>query len=88
MYLCTINSPLFEIHVIFNFKSPTVAPSSSVTCIDTLGWEDKWGNGCEYYREVQDPECLFGNYHTGEMGPASDNCCYCKDPTVSPDAFS
>jgi hypothetical protein len=32
---------------------------------------------------MDDPGCPVHGNRTGEMGPASDNCCYCKDPSVS-----
>ena len=61
-----------------------MAPSSSGTCVDTEGWEDKYGEGCEWYQESDAPGCpFFGNDLVGTMGPASENCCYCKDPTVT-----
>ena len=63
-----------------------MAPSSSGTCVDTEGWEDIVGDGCEFYQEIDTPGCPFsGNAvdYVGDMGPASENCCYCKDPTVS-----
>ena len=47
---------------------------------------DRLGRGCEWYEEQDLPVCPdygFDEYRVGEMGPASDHCCYCKDPTVS-----
>eukprot|EP00984_Skeletonema_dohrnii_P033039 scaffold28411_cov83-Skeletonema_dohrnii-CCMP3373.AAC.1 len=65
-----------------NNVSPTVAPSSSETCVDTPGWRDTDGDGCETYLEIDDPGCPFyGTNYAGEMGSAAENCCYCKDPT-------
>jgi hypothetical protein len=72
--------------MLLNPWSPTKAPSSSGTCVDTEGWKDENGNGCEFYQGSDYPGCpLFGNddLFLGTMGPASENCCYCKDPTVS-----
>jgi len=66
-----------------------VAPSSSETCVDTLEWRDDNGNGCKEYQEILDPGCPLpiGSIFTGDMGLAAaaavENCCYCKDPTVS-----
>ncbi|KAL7425957.1 hypothetical protein ACHAXM_000241, partial [Skeletonema potamos] len=52
------------------------------TCVDTEGWKDENGNGCEVYKGSDYPGCpFFGNDDVGTMDPASDNCCYCKDPT-------
>jgi len=73
-------------HNVDSNVSPTKAPSSSGTCVDKEGWEDKYGDGCEWYQENDTPECsIYGNDvdYLVTMGPASDNCCYCKDPTVS-----
>ncbi len=63
-----------------NPKSPTKAPSSSGTCVDTTGWEDIYGQGCEWYQENDEPGC----HNVGEMGPAAENCCYCKEKGTMP----
>jgi hypothetical protein len=61
-----------------------MAPLSSGTCFDTEEWVNIDGFGCEDYEEGDYPGCpYYGNDLVGTMGPASENCCYCKDPTVS-----
>ena len=51
--------------------------------MDTKGWTNLYGEGCEKYQKIDDPGCPNeGNSFTGDMGPASENCCYCKNPTV------
>ena len=60
--------------------------SSSInTCVDTPNWKDADGNGCNYYVENEDRRCPSGGsaVHDGGMGVARDNCCYCKDSSVS-----
>ena len=43
-----------------------------------------YDRGCEWYEEQDLPGCLeYGEDDVGAMGPASEHCCYCKDPTVS-----
>ncbi|KAL7425653.1 hypothetical protein ACHAXM_000107, partial [Skeletonema potamos] len=62
--------------------SPTTPPSSSGTCVDTEGWEAEFGCGCEHFQEIDYPGCPeLGKDGDWPMGPASENCCYCKDPT-------
>ncbi len=66
---------------------PTKTPSSSstataTTCFDTPGWEDKDGDGCDYYEERYDLGCSGTDWLQGDMGPATDHCCYCKNPSV------
>ena len=44
-------------------------------CIDTDGWVDAYGYGCDWYETNDSPDCPSGN-------AAKDNCCYCgKTPT-------
>ena len=70
--------------------SPTVthAPTTSAapsTCMgSTPGWEDKDGDGCDWYERNDDPGCPnYGSSFGGEMGVADDNCCYCFGTGVS-----
>jgi len=39
------------------------------------------------YQRFDDPGCprlgKYGEEYAGDMGPAAENCCYCKNPTVS-----
>jgi hypothetical protein len=80
---CTTNHYLKS--MLSNPWLPIKAPSSSGTCVDTAGWVDIHGNGCEVYRS-DDPGSGCpeeGSDYVGDMGPAAKNCCYCKDPTVS-----
>jgi len=65
---------------------PSSSLSSSInTCVDTPNWKDADGNGCNYYEENEDRRCPSGGsvVHDGGMGVARDNCCYCKDSSVS-----
>eukprot|EP00984_Skeletonema_dohrnii_P014363 scaffold6018_cov94-Skeletonema_dohrnii-CCMP3373.AAC.3 len=61
-------------------KSPS-SPSPSVACVDTPGWKDKMGFECRLYEKDVDPGCLGTDYAAGDMGPASQHCCYCKNPS-------
>ena len=64
----------------------------SSTCLDTPNWKDKFGDGCDYYEETD--ECPFADAYAGDMGPATDHCCYCGGgshtlpPTDPPTASS
>ena len=44
---------------------------------------DCGGDGCNVYEEEDPPGCPDTDHWAGDMGPASKNCCYCKNPTVS-----
>ena len=60
----------------------TVDSASSATCVDTPGWKNIDGFGCESYSSTI-VSCLeYGDIY-GNMGPASEHCCYCNDHTVS-----
>eukprot|EP00984_Skeletonema_dohrnii_P021326 scaffold10629_cov77-Skeletonema_dohrnii-CCMP3373.AAC.3 len=70
-------------NAIVSTPSPTKFPSSSSTsaaCIDTPGWKDMRGYGCDWY-EYTDPGCPDTDWMAGDMGPASNHCCYCKNPS-------
>jgi hypothetical protein len=43
-------------------------------CTDTVGWTDKWGDGCSWYESNEASGCP--NY--GKYG-AKDNCCFCQN---------
>ncbi len=53
----------------------------SSTCMDTLGWKDIFGEGCDYYEEYFDPGCPNADSWAGEMGPATTHCCFCQHET-------
>eukprot|EP00984_Skeletonema_dohrnii_P034745 scaffold33665_cov197-Skeletonema_dohrnii-CCMP3373.AAC.1 len=51
-------------------------------CVDEKDWKDKYGMGCEWYQQTDVPGCHNHAFHfAGDMGPAAEKCCYCKDPT-------
>ena len=57
-------------------------------CLDTPGWVDINEDGCEAYEETDLPGCpKYGNdpRWIGNMGSASENCCYCRPPS-NPDS--
>ena len=65
-------------------SSPTVTQAPSICMGSTPGWEDKDGDGCDWYEENNVPGCPnYGSYYGGEMGVADDNCCYCFGTGVS-----
>ncbi len=58
--------------------APTPKPTSPCTG-NTPNWTDSFGDGCEFYEQYDAPGCPdLGMYYVGDMGPAKDNCCYCK----------
>ena len=63
---------------------PTQPPTT--TCIDTPGWIDSEGDGCDWYELADVPSCpTYGDLYEGSMGVANDNCCHCRgngDQTV------
>ena len=63
---------------------PTQPPTT--TCIDTPGWIDSEGDGCDWYELADVPSCpTYGDMYEGSMGVANDNCCHCRgngDQTV------
>eukprot|EP00984_Skeletonema_dohrnii_P024486 scaffold13607_cov117-Skeletonema_dohrnii-CCMP3373.AAC.10 len=64
---------------------PNYAPSSSSTsaaCIDTPNWKDNNGGRCYDYENELDPGCPNTDWTAGDMGPASKNCCFCKEPST------
>ena len=65
--------------------APSISSSPTQSCIDTPGWEDEYGFRCDDYENQLDPGCPDLDDDEGDigMGPASKNCCYCKDPSVS-----
>eukprot|EP00814_Leptocylindrus_danicus_P010350 CAMPEP_0116032272 /NCGR_PEP_ID=MMETSP0321-20121206/18066_1 /TAXON_ID=163516 /ORGANISM="Leptocylindrus danicus var. danicus, Strain B650" /LENGTH=429 /DNA_ID=CAMNT_0003507667 /DNA_START=46 /DNA_END=1335 /DNA_ORIENTATION=+ len=62
--------------------SESSSPSSG-SCVDTPGFIDKYGDGCEWY-EKNDPECQqWGNACcAGEFGSPNVECCYCGGGTI------
>ena len=73
-----------------NSPKPTISPTEP--CFDTPNWEDSGGDDCYYYEETD--ECPFADDYAGDMGPATDHCCYCGGgsstlpPTNPPTASS
>jgi protocatechuate 3,4-dioxygenase beta subunit len=66
------NSPTISI-------SPTSSPKPTL-CTDTPDWVDAGGEGCGSYEDTDLPGCpKYGNDPAwlGDMGYASENCCYC-----------
>ncbi len=55
----------------------------SSTCMDTPGWKDIFGEGCDYYEEYFDPGCPNADSWAGEMGPATTHCCFCQNESSS-----
>lgn len=86
---------------------PTTSPTPEAThygpnCTDFLGWEDMYGDACDWYRENDKGGCpTHGNEDGGSAFTgisASEACCYCgggsedgstftKAPTPSPTLF-
>eukprot|EP00573_Skeletonema_grethae_P004575 CAMPEP_0201699276 /NCGR_PEP_ID=MMETSP0578-20130828/23091_1 /ASSEMBLY_ACC=CAM_ASM_000663 /TAXON_ID=267565 /ORGANISM="Skeletonema grethea, Strain CCMP 1804" /LENGTH=247 /DNA_ID=CAMNT_0048186005 /DNA_START=86 /DNA_END=829 /DNA_ORIENTATION=- len=76
-----------------NINSPSAAvtsPSPSILlpaatsvnnrrlkCFDTPNWKDGYGRGCDYHEDQNNPSCDSSVYNPGDMGPPSENCCYC-----------
>jgi hypothetical protein len=61
---------------------PTQPPRT--TCIDTPGWIDSEGDGCDWYELADVPSCpTYGDLYEGSMGVANDNCCYWFGDTPS-----
>jgi hypothetical protein len=52
-------------------------------CMDTVGWVDAFGDGCDWYETNDSLGCPFFGHLWGSMGEADDNCCYCSDNNVS-----
>ncbi|KAL9183315.1 hypothetical protein ACHAXT_005102 [Thalassiosira profunda] len=71
--------------------APTVAPASQLTCADTPGYADIYGDGCEYYAAPENyPQACQAFGDNGEEGlTPNQNCCACKElerPTIPPTA--
>jgi len=60
---------------------PSAEPSSSASCIDTPGFHDMYGDGCDYYKEdPSHPLFCFSYGGDGQDGMTpNENCCACKD---------
>eukprot|EP00985_Skeletonema_marinoi_P032028 scaffold37999_cov214-Skeletonema_marinoi.AAC.23 len=89
-----INHPLAAI-VPPPIFSPTAASksdelASASTCLDTPNWKDRLGDGCDWYEANFDPGCPYTDSRAGDMGFATEECCYCGGgshtlpPTNSP----
>ena len=53
--------------------SPTPIPTKDPDCVDTPGYKNYLGYGCEWFFHG-DPSC---DYYGGDMGTGSQNCCVC-----------
>jgi len=56
---------------------PTMSAHPTQFCLDTPNWKDVHSFGCNWYEESFDPGCTDKDVYAGDMGPASQNCCYC-----------
>ena len=57
---------------------PVVSHSNESSCIDTFGWEDSYGDGCDWYEANDDTGCpRYGSGDYGGIGVADDNCWWC-----------
>lgn len=71
-------------------NSPTKTDTPSGPCFDTPNWKDEGDDGCDFYEENEEVGCPNSNRWEGEMGSATENCCYCGGgshtlpPTNSP----
>ena len=71
-----VKSPIFT-------RTTDVEDSNlSIECVDTPNWTDKVGNGCDHYEASYQAGCPGTEKWAGNMGPATEHCCYCKDPTM------
>ena len=50
---------------------PSISSHPTQFCLDTPNWKDKWGQGCNPNR------CSNPDFYAGDMGPATEHCCYC-----------
>ena len=58
----------------------SVPISGDVSCTDTPGWVDAFGDSCAWYAMNDSPGCpVFGDFAGiyGDASEAKDNCCYC-----------
>ena len=56
---------------------------SETQCVDTAGWVNSEGDGCDWYGANDLQGCPYYGYSwDGGMGVADDNCCFCAS-TVS-----
>jgi hypothetical protein len=85
---CSNNTPgCFELGIPYPTYPPTISISPSSSSSPTLctgntpDWVDGEGYGCGSYEELDFPGCpKYGSdpYWIGDMGSASENCCYCR----------
>jgi len=68
-------------HPMWN-TNPTPKPTSPCTG-STPGWQDIWGDACDWYENNDLPDCPLGEMYEGTMGTANDNCCYCDSASTS-----
>eukprot|EP00985_Skeletonema_marinoi_P001301 scaffold517_cov140-Skeletonema_marinoi.AAC.14 len=86
----SIISPL-PVPVVLAVKSPIFSPSDSdvsnpsmksddrvvSTCLDTPNWKDEDGYGCDHYEDMYELGCSGTEKWVGNMGLATDHCCFC-----------
>ena len=71
-------------------SSPSISSHPTAFCLDTPNWKDKFGDDCYYYAYEDPDACSIADAYAGDMGPATDHCCYCGGgshtfpPTNSP----
>eukprot|EP00984_Skeletonema_dohrnii_P010979 scaffold4339_cov100-Skeletonema_dohrnii-CCMP3373.AAC.4 len=60
-------------------SSPTKSANPTQFCLDTPNWEDKYGQGCDWYEAKREPGCFGTNDDAAHhMGLMSEHCCYCE----------
>eukprot|EP00985_Skeletonema_marinoi_P001044 scaffold430_cov73-Skeletonema_marinoi.AAC.8 len=80
-YAAVVPPPIFSPTFVGNQRMKSDERASM--CIDTPNWKDVDGYECGEYEDTEDPGCPGTDVHAGDMGPASQNCCYCgKGPCI------
>ncbi len=74
--------PIFSPAVASNHRSMKINKLRSETCFDTPNWKDRDGDGCDWYEE-KDSCCSYADNWAGDMGPATEHCCFCGGGSVS-----
>ena len=59
-------------------KSKSSKQGSNDECTDTPDWVDLAERNCTWYEANDGPGCPQNGYFPSNVGPAVDNCCYCK----------
>jgi hypothetical protein len=75
---------VFLFAVAFMGHSVHAQEQTETQCVDTVGWVDSEGDGCDWYGANDLPACPYYGYSwDGGMGVADDNCCFCAGTVVS-----